>query len=149
MLAYEEIPHFVRSTAIGHKGQLVCGRIGDVPVLTMEGRFHFYEGYSLSAITLPVRVMKALGVELVIISNASGGLQPYYSPGDVLVIEDHINLMGANPLVGVNDERLGPRFADMSRPYDPDLIRRATRNRPAREFCRLPRSLRGRQWAKL
>jgi purine-nucleoside phosphorylase len=125
VLAYEEIPHFVRSTAIGHKGQLVCGRIGDVPVLTMEGRFHFYEGYSLAAITLPVRVMKALGVELLIISNASGGLQPHYSPGDVLVIEDHINLMGTNPLVGANDARLGPRFADLCRPYDPDLIRQA------------------------
>jgi purine-nucleoside phosphorylase len=125
VLAYEDIPHFVRSTAVGHKGQLVCGRIADIPVVTMEGRFHFYEGYSLDEITLPVRVMKALGIELLIISNASGGLQSYYSPGDILVIEDHINLMGANPLVGVHDERLGPRFPDMSRPYDPALIRRA------------------------
>ncbi|HEX4146082.1 MAG TPA: purine-nucleoside phosphorylase [Pirellulales bacterium] len=122
VLAYEEIPHFVRSTAVGHKGQLVCGRIGDVPVVTMEGRFHFYEGYSLAQITLPVRVMKALGIELLIISNASGGLRPYYLPGDILVIEDHINLMGGNPLIGVNDDRLGPRFPDMSQPYDPALI---------------------------
>jgi purine-nucleoside phosphorylase len=123
VLAYEDIPHFMRSTAVGHKGQLVCGRIADVPVVTMEGRFHFYEGYSLGQITLPVRVMKALGIELLIISNASGGLHSYYLPGDVLVIEDHINLMGGNPLTGINDDRLGPRFPDMSRPYDPALIR--------------------------
>jgi purine-nucleoside phosphorylase len=127
VLAYEEIPHFMRSTAVGHKGQLVCGRIGDVPVVTMEGRFHFYEGYSLAQITLPVRVMKALGVELLIISNASGGLRPDYLPGDILAIEDHINLMGGNPLIGTNDERLGPRFPDMSRPYDPALIRQVLR----------------------
>jgi purine-nucleoside phosphorylase len=124
VLAYEEIPHFVRSTAMGHKGQLVCGRIADVPVVTMEGRFHFYEGYSLEQITLPVRVMQALGIELLIISNASGGLQPYFSPGDILVIEDHINLMGSSPLIGTGDDRLGPRFPDMSRPYDPALITR-------------------------
>ena len=122
VLAYEEIPHFMRSTAVGHKGQLVCGHIGDVPVVTMEGRFHFYEGYSLAQITLPVRVMRALGIELLIISNASGGLHACYTPGDILVIEDHINLIGANPLIGINDERLGPRFPDMSRPYDPALI---------------------------
>jgi purine-nucleoside phosphorylase len=127
VLAYEDIPHFVRSTATGHKGQLVCGRIANVPVVTMEGRFHFYEGYSLAQITLPVRVMKALGIELLIISNASGGLHPCYLPGDVLVIEDHINLMGANPLIGIHDERLGPRFPDLYRPYDPDLIRQALR----------------------
>ncbi|HTU27574.1 MAG TPA: purine-nucleoside phosphorylase [Pirellulales bacterium] len=125
VLAYEEIPHFVRSTATGHKGQLVCGRIGETAVVTMEGRFHRYEGYSLEQITLPVRVMQALGIELLVISNASGGLQPYYLPGDILVIEDHVNLMGANPLVGVNDSRLGPRFPDMSRPYDRALVERS------------------------
>jgi purine-nucleoside phosphorylase len=124
-LAYEDIPHFMRSTATGHRGQLVCGRIGDVPVITMEGRFHLYEGYSLEQITLPVRVMEALGIELLIISNASGGLHAHYSPGDVLVIEDHVNLMGANPLVGIHDERLGPRFPDLCRPYDRALIGKA------------------------
>ena len=125
VLPYEEIPHFVRSTAVGHKGQLVCGRIGDVPVVTMEGRFHLYEGYSLGEITLPVRVMKALGIELLIISNASGGLHAHYLPGDVLVIEDHINLMFANPLRGQHDDALGPQYPEMTRPYDRALIGQA------------------------
>jgi purine-nucleoside phosphorylase len=93
----------------------------------MEGRFHRYEGYSLQQITFPVRVMKALGIELLIISNASGGLRPHHLPGDILVIDDHINLMTANPLVGAFDEQLGRRFPDMSRPYDPQLIRQAIR----------------------
>ncbi len=132
VLAYEDIPHFMRSTATGHRGQLVCGRIGEVPVITMEGRFHLYEGYSLEQITLPVRVMQALGVELLIISNASGGLRPDYLPGDILVIEDHINLMGGNPLIGVNDERLGPRFPDMCRPYDRSAADSPSRLRIAR-----------------
>src|SRR5215813_13284290 len=96
---YEEIPHFVRSTALSHKGQLVCGRVAGVPVVTMEGRFHLYEGYSPQQITLPVRVMAALGIELLLISNASGGLRPHFSPGDILVIDDHINLITANPLI--------------------------------------------------
>jgi purine-nucleoside phosphorylase len=125
VLPYEDIPHFPRATALGHKGQFVCGTVGGVPVVTMEGRFHLYEGYSLQQITLPVRVMKALGIELLIVSNASGGLNPNFAVGDILVIEDHINLMGANPLVGVNDDRLGPRFPDMSAPYDRRLIRLA------------------------
>ena len=125
VLDYASIPHFLRSTALGHKGQLVCGTLGGAKVVTMEGRFHAYEGYPLAQITLPVRVMKALGVELLVISNASGGLNPNYQAGDVVVIDDHINLMGGNPLVGINDERLGPRFPDMSRPYDPVLVDRA------------------------
>jgi purine-nucleoside phosphorylase len=125
VIGYDEIPHFVQSTAIGHKGQLVCGRVAGVPVVTMEGRFHLYEGYSPQQITLPVRVMSELGIELLLISNASGGLRPCFVAGDILVIEDHINLMGVDPLTGVNDERLGPRFPDMSRPYDSALIRRA------------------------
>jgi purine-nucleoside phosphorylase len=124
-ILYNDIPHFVRSTAIGHAGQLVCGRVGGVPVVTMEGRFHLYEGYSPQQITFPVRVMKALGVELLVISNASGGLRPCFMPGDIVLIEDHINLMSANPLVGVNDDAFGPRFPDMSRPYDARLIERA------------------------
>jgi purine-nucleoside phosphorylase len=122
---YNAIPHFVRSTAHGHAGRLVCGRLGGSSVVAMEGRFHAYEGYSLQEITLPVRVMKALGVEMLIVTNAAGGMNPQYALGDIMVIEDHINLMGTNPLVGVNDDRLGPRFPDMCRPYDQVLIARA------------------------
>jgi purine-nucleoside phosphorylase len=125
VIGYDGIPHFMRSTAVGHKGQLVCGQVAGIPIVAMEGRFHLYEGYSLQQITFPVRVMKALGVELLIISNASGGLQPHFLPGDILVIDDHINLMMASPLVGAFDEQLSRRFPDLSRPYDPHLIRRA------------------------
>ncbi|RIK84240.1 MAG: purine-nucleoside phosphorylase [Planctomycetota bacterium] len=121
-LDYEQIPHFPRSTAVSHRGRLVCGRLAGVPVLAMEGRFHQYEGYSLRQITLPVRVMRFLGADLLIVSQAVGGMNPYYRAGDVMIIDDHINLMGDNPLIGVNDDRLGPRFPDMSAPYTPDLI---------------------------
>ena len=121
-LDYESIPNFPRSTAIGHAGQLVCGSLGGLNVLAMEGRFHAYEGYSFQQITLPVRVMKAMGVDLLIVSNACGGMNPHYACGDIMVIDDHINLMGGNPLIGINDDRLGPRFPDMSQPYDPELI---------------------------
>lgn len=122
---YESIPYFPRSTAISHAGQLVCGRLAGVPIVAMEGRFHAYEGYSHQQITFPVRVMKALGAELLIVSNACGGMNPQYACGDVMVIEDHINLMNGNPLIGVNDDKLGPRFPDMCRPYDPELIAKA------------------------
>jgi purine-nucleoside phosphorylase len=122
---YEEIPHFPRSTAISHRGRLVCGKLAGLPVVAMEGRFHMYEGYSLGEITLPVRVMKALGAKLLVVSNACGGMNPYYQCGDIMVIDDHINLMGDNPLIGVNDDRLGPRFPDMCEPYDRRLIERA------------------------
>jgi len=121
---YEQIPHFVNSTAVSHRGRLVCGLLRNVPVMVMEGRLHMYEGYSLRQITLPVRVMKAAGAELLIVSNASGGMNPHYRCGDIIVIEDHINLMGDNPLIGVNDDRLGPRFPDMSEPYNQRLIER-------------------------
>jgi purine-nucleoside phosphorylase len=121
---YEQIPHFVNSTAVSHRGRLVCGLLRKVPVMVMEGRLHMYEGYSLKQITLPVRVMKAAGAELLVVSNASGGMNPHYRCGDIIVIEDHINLMGDNPLIGVNDDRLGPRFPDMSAPYDQRLIER-------------------------
>lgn len=124
-LDYETIPNFPTSTAVSHRGRLVCGEFAGAPVVAMEGRFHGYEGYPLQQITLPVRVMKALGAELLIATNAGGGLNPYYACGDIMVIEDHINLMGVNPLVGINDDRLGPRFPDMSRPYDPALVARA------------------------
>jgi purine-nucleoside phosphorylase len=125
VLSYEEIPHFPRATALGHKGHLVCGTVAGTTVMTMEGRFHLYEGYPAAQITLPVRVMKQLGVELLIVSNASGGLNPNFSVGDIVVLDDHINLMPANPLVGVNDDELGPRFPDMSVPYDHALVARA------------------------
>jgi len=125
VIPYREIPHFPTSTAVGHKGQLVCGMCNGVPVATMEGRFHSYEGYSLQQVTLPVRVMRKLGIELLIVSNAAGGMNPHFRVGDVMIIEDHINLMGDNPLLGYNDERLGPRFPDMSEVYDRKLIDRA------------------------
>lgn len=125
VIGYETLPHFPRATALGHRGQFVCGTIAGTSVMTMEGRFHLYEGYSAAQITLPVRVMKALGIELLVISNASGGMNPAYRAGDLLVIADHINLMGQNPLTGPNDSKLGPRFPDLSRPYDADLIERA------------------------
>jgi purine-nucleoside phosphorylase len=126
-LEYEQIPSFPRSTAIGHRGRLVCGQLAGLPVLAMEGRFHMYEGYPLDQITLPVRVMKALGAKLLVVSNACGGMNPYYRAGDIMLIDDHINLLGANPLIGINDDRLGPRFPDMCEPYDQKLIERALR----------------------
>jgi purine-nucleoside phosphorylase len=122
---YEALPHFPRSTALTHAGRLVCGKLEGVPVAAMEGRFHAYEGYSHRQITFPVRVMKALGAELLIVSNACGGMNPQFAQGDIMVIEDHINLMNGNPLVGVNDDNLGPRFPDMVEPYDHELIDRA------------------------
>lgn len=121
-IEYGDIPHFPRSTAVSHAGRLVCGRLAGLPIVAMEGRIHQYEGVPLKQITLPVRVMKRLGAELLIVSQAVGGLNPYYQAGDVMLIDDHINLMGDNPLVGVNDDRLGERFPDMSSPYAPELI---------------------------
>lgn len=123
-LDYEEIPNFPRSTVTSHRGRLVCGLLNGLPVLAMEGRFHMYEGYSLKAITLPVRVMKALGAKLLVVSNACGGMNPHYKCGEIMVIEDHINLLGDNPLIGINDDRLGPRFPDMCEPYDQKLVDR-------------------------
>src|SRR5262245_62799985 len=122
---YEEVPHFPRSTATSHRGRLVCGRLGGLPVLAMEGRFHMYEGYPLDQITLPVRVMNALGAKLLVVSNACGGMNPYYRAGDIMLIDDHINLLGSNPLIGINADRLGPRFPDMCEPYERKLIERA------------------------
>ncbi|MCE2799545.1 MAG: purine-nucleoside phosphorylase [Planctomycetaceae bacterium] len=124
---YSEIPHFLKSTATSHRGRLLCGELSGVPVVAMEGRFHMYEGYPLDRITLPVRVMKFLGAQLLMVSNACGGMNPNFQAGDIMLIEDHINLMGGNPLIGINDDRLGPRFPDMSQPYDHRLIREALR----------------------
>jgi purine-nucleoside phosphorylase len=115
---YGDMPNFLKSTAIGHKGRLLCGKLAGVPVVAMQGRFHCYEGYSAERATFPVRLMNALGIELLIVSNAAGGLNPNFACGDVMVIDDHINLVNRNPLVGVNDEELGPRFPDMGAPYD-------------------------------
>lgn len=125
VIPYEEIPYFPRSTTVSHTGQLVCGRLEGLPIVAMEGRFHAYEGYSFQQITFPVRVMRALGANLLIVSNSCGGMNPHYGLGDIVVIEDHINLMNGNPLIGPNDDSLGPRFPDMSEPYDHKLIDRA------------------------
>ncbi len=122
VIPYPEIPHFPRSTATSHKGDLVLGTLEGRPVMAMEGRFHLYEGYTPQQITLPVRVMRAMGAKAQIVSCASGGMNPQYKPGEIVIIEDHINLMGVNPLVGPNDERLGPRFPDMCAPYDREII---------------------------
>lgn len=124
-IAYEQIPHFPESTVESHAGQLVCGTLAGTPVLAMEGRFHYYEGYSMQELTFPVRVMHELGCRTLVVSNACGGLNPQYAKGELMLIEDHINLMGDNPLIGKNDDRLGPRFPDMSAPYDHELLRTA------------------------
>ncbi len=124
-IEYGEIPHFLKSTATSHRGRLVCGKLCGMNVMAMEGRFHMYEGYPLKQITLPVRVMNAMGAGVLVVSNACGGMNPYYKPGDIMLIDDQINLMGDNPLIGLNDDRLGPRFPDMSAPYDFELIEAA------------------------
>jgi purine-nucleoside phosphorylase len=119
---YAELPHFPRSTVVGHSGRLLCGTLAGRGAVVMEGRFHRYEGWSMAEVSYPVRVLRALGCELLVVSNASGGLNPAYGSGDLMVIEDHINLFFDNPLFGANDDALGPRFPDMSAPYDRSLI---------------------------
>ena len=126
-IPYGQIPHFPESTVATHTGQLVCGTLGQAAVVAMEGRFHYYEGYSMQQVTFPVRVLRALGAEVLILSNACGGMNPQYEKGDIVIIEDHINLMGDNPLRGRNDDQLGPRFPDMCWPYDRALVRAAER----------------------
>jgi purine-nucleoside phosphorylase len=124
-LPYNEIPNFPVSTVLGHKGALVFGTIGEKKVVAMQGRFHFYEGYSMTEVTFPVRVMKFLGVEKLIVSNASGGVNPNYKVGSVVIIKDHINMTPEHPLRGKNDERFGPRFVNMSEPYSRKMIAKA------------------------
>jgi purine-nucleoside phosphorylase len=123
-IPYEEIPHFLRSTVVGHAGRLLIGMLEHVPVVVMQGRFHYYEGYTMQALTLPVRVMRMLGAHTLIVTNAAGGINPMYGPGDFMLIRDHINflgLAGMNPLIGPNDERLGDRFPPLAKAYDAGL----------------------------
>jgi purine-nucleoside phosphorylase len=122
-IPYGEIPHFRHSTAIGHKGELVLGTSRGVPIALMNGRVHYYEGYTLQQVVFPVRVLGRMGVTSVIMTNAAGGVNFDYKPGDLMLLTDHINYMGSNPLIGPNDEALGPRFFDMTAPYDPELRR--------------------------
>jgi purine-nucleoside phosphorylase len=121
-IKYNDIPNFPVSTVEGHAGQLVIGNLEGKQVVAMQGRFHYYEGYSQQEITFPVRVMKALGVDTIVVTNAAGGSNTNFKPGDLMVIKDHINLSGNNPLIGKNDERFGPRFPDMSTAYKPEYV---------------------------
>lgn len=123
-LPYEEIPNFPVSTVESHHGKLIFGTLGNKKVVAMQGRFHYYEGYSMEQVTFPVKVMKLLGIKALFVSNASGGLNPGYEVCDIMIIDDHINLL-PNPLIGKNIDELGPRFPDMSAPYDPELIEKA------------------------
>lgn len=121
-IPYEEIPHFSVSTLEAHAGNLVLGTIEGRKTVVMQGRFHYYEGYSMKEITFPIRVMKALGAQTLIVSNAAGSMNEHFEPGDIMIITDHINLIGDNPLIGINDDSLGPRYPDMYNAYSPDLI---------------------------
>lgn len=122
IIPYSEIPHFPKATVASHAGKLSIGKLGDKTVAIMQGRFHYYEGYSLVDVTYPVRVLKELGVKVLVITNAAGGMNAKYEKGEIVFIQDHINIAQANPLIGINDERLGTRFPDMSEPYDESLI---------------------------
>lgn len=125
VIPYGDIPHFPKSTVAGHKGQLILGNLENKQVIAMQGRFHYYEGYSMDQVTFPVRVMKELGIHSIIVTNAAGGINKDFSPGDLMIINDHINNMGTNPLIGPNNDELGVRFPDMSRAYDEEYIQLA------------------------
>lgn len=125
IIPYENIPNFPLSTVEGHSGKLIVGKLGGKNVIAMQGRFHYYEGYDMQQVTFPVRVMKYLGIKNLFVSNACGGLNPDYEVGDLMILNDHINLFPTNPLIGKNDEELGPRFPDMSETYDKELIKNA------------------------
>ena len=122
---YEEIPNFPVSTVEGHSGKLIFGKLGGKNVVALQGRFHYYEGYSMNEVVFPVRVMKFLGIKLLIVSNASGGVNPEFEIGEIMIMDDHINLFGDNPLIGKNMDELGPRFPDMSEPYERKMIDQA------------------------
>ncbi|MEP7170376.1 MAG: purine-nucleoside phosphorylase [Bacteroidota bacterium] len=124
-LSYSEIKNFPVSTVQGHGSKLIFGTLNGIKIVAMQGRFHFYEGYSMQDVTFPVRVMKLLGIKKLILSNASGGMNSKFKVGDLMIIDDHINLMGSNPLIGKNMDELGPRFPDMSEPYDKIMIQQA------------------------
>lgn len=124
-IPYVEIPNFPVSTVEGHEGKLIFGMLGGKKVVAMQGRFHYYEGYTMKEVTFPIRVMKELGIELLVLSNAAGGMNPDFKVGDIMLINDHINFFGDNPLMGSNDDRLGDRFPDMSEVYDRGLIKKA------------------------
>jgi purine-nucleoside phosphorylase len=124
VIDYKRIPHFPESTVEGHAGKLIMGRLGHTPVLIMQGRFHFYEGYSMEEVTFPIRVMKFLGIGTLVVSNAAGGMNPDFEIGDIMIINDHINLM-PNPLIGRHEPEFGARFPDMSQTYDPGLLQKA------------------------
>lgn len=126
-ISYEDIPNFPVSTVESHSGKLIFGELGGKKVVAMQGRFHFYEGYTLQQVTFPVRVMKLLGIERLFVSNASGGVNPDFEVGEIMIQDDHINLFPGNPLIGKNLDELGPRFPDMSDPYDPEMIELAKR----------------------
>ena len=126
-IPYKDIPHFPISTVESHSGKLIFGELGGKKVVAMQGRFHYYEGYDMKQVTFPVRVMKLLGIEKLFVSNASGGVNPDFEVGEIMIINDHINLFPAHPLIGPNFDELGPRFPDMSEPYDPAMINLAVK----------------------
>jgi purine-nucleoside phosphorylase len=124
---YHDLPHFPQVTVAGHAGKLVLGRIGKTEVAALQGRFHYYEGHPMRSVVFPAVFLKAFGVKRFVVSNSAGGINPSFQPGDLMLITDHINLFADNPLIGLNDERLGPRFPDMTEPYSADLMARADR----------------------